>query len=129
MRILISNDDGIFAKGIRTLANAIASCDHEVVVVAPDRERSATGHGLTLHQPIRADIIEGIFHEKVTAWSCSGTPSDCVKLALSAILKDNPRFCSFRNKSRLKLRNRYIVLRNSVCRHGGYNGRNYKHCL
>ncbi|WP_342597029.1 5'/3'-nucleotidase SurE [Cyanobacterium aponinum UTEX 3222] len=90
MRILISNDDGIFAKGIRTLANAIASCGHEVIVVAPDRERSATGHGLTLHQPIRADIIEGIFHTKVTAWSCSGTPSDCVKLALSAILKDTP---------------------------------------
>lgn len=90
MRILISNDDGIFAQGIRALADAIASNGYEVIVVAPDRERSATGHGLTLHQPIRADLIEGVFHEKVTAWSCSGTPSDCVKLALSAILKDHP---------------------------------------
>ncbi len=92
MHILISNDDGIFALGIRTLANNIASYGHKVTVVAPDRERSATGHGLTLHHPIRADIIEGIFAPEVTAWSCSGTPSDCVKLGLSAILKEKPDF-------------------------------------
>ncbi|WP_373481355.1 5'/3'-nucleotidase SurE [Geminocystis sp.] len=92
MHILISNDDGIFALGIRTLANTIASHGHKVTVVAPDRERSATGHGLTLHHPIRADIIEGIFSPKVTAWSCSGTPSDCVKLGLSAILQEKPDF-------------------------------------
>lgn len=92
MVILISNDDGIFAQGIRTLANTFADADYQVVVVAPDRERSATGHGLTLHHPIRADIIEGIFDERVEAWSCSGTPSDCVKLALSEILKEKPDF-------------------------------------
>ncbi len=90
MHILISNDDGIFAQGIRTLANTIVEAGHQVTVVAPDRERSATGHGLTLHQPIRADIIEGIFAPHVTAWSCSGTPSDCVKLALSAVLEKKP---------------------------------------
>ncbi len=90
MHILISNDDGIFAQGIRTLANTIVQAGHKVTVVAPDRERSATGHGLTLHQPIRADIIEGIFAPEVTAWSCSGTPSDCVKLALSAVLDEKP---------------------------------------
>lgn len=92
MKILISNDDGIFALGIRTLANTIASQGHQVTVVAPDRERSATGHGLTLHQPIRAQKIEGIFDPDVTVWSCSGTPSDCVKLGLSAILKEQPDF-------------------------------------
>ena len=92
MKILISNDDGVFSLGIRTLANTIALDGHEVTVVAPDRERSATGHGLTLHQPIRAEKIEGIFEPSITAWSCSGTPSDCVKLALSAILKENPDF-------------------------------------
>ncbi|MBL1210909.1 5'/3'-nucleotidase SurE [Geminocystis sp. GBBB08] len=92
MHILISNDDGIFALGIRTLANTIASHGYKVTVVAPDRERSATGHGLTLHHPIRADIIEGIFTSEVTAWSCSGTPSDCVKLGLSAVLKEKPDF-------------------------------------
>ena len=92
MRILISNDDGFFALGIRTLANRMAEEGYEVIVVAPDRERSATGHGLTLHQPIRADIIEGIFLPQIQAWSCSGTPSDCVKLALSAILDTPPDF-------------------------------------
>jgi 5'-nucleotidase len=92
MRILISNDDGIFALGIRTLANTIAEAGHEVMVVAPNTERSATGHGLTLHQPIRAEMIEGIFLPQVKAWSCSGTPSDCVKLALSAIVESKPDF-------------------------------------
>lgn len=61
MKLLISNDDGVSALGIRTLANTLANSGHEVTVVCPDRERSATGHGLTLHQPIRAEIVEGIF--------------------------------------------------------------------
>ncbi|MGI0490946.1 5'/3'-nucleotidase SurE [Alkalinema pantanalense CENA528] len=92
MRLLISNDDGIFAIGVRTLANTLAVAGHEVTVVCPDRERSATGHGLTLHQPIRANLVEGIFHPQVTAWSCSGTPSDCVKLALWSLLDHPPDF-------------------------------------
>ena len=92
MRILISNDDGFLALGIRTLANKMAEQGYEVFVVAPDRERSATGHSLTLHHPIRADIIEGIFDERIKAWSCSGSPSDCVKLGLSAILDEPPDF-------------------------------------
>lgn len=90
MKILIGNDDGIFAQGIRSLANALAVDGHEVTVVCPDRERSATGHGLTLHQPIRAEIVESIFHSSVKAWACSGTPSDCVKLALFALLDNRP---------------------------------------
>lgn len=89
MKLLIANDDGIFALGVRVLANTLAAAGHEVTVVCPDRERSATGHGLTLHQPIRADIVAAIFAPEVTAWSCSGTPSDCVKLALHALLKEN----------------------------------------
>ncbi|MEC4986108.1 MAG: 5'/3'-nucleotidase SurE [Oscillatoria sp. PMC 1068.18] len=92
MKLLISNDDGFLAQGIRTLANTLAQAGHEVTVVCPDRERSATGHGLTLHQPIRAAIVESIFDSSVTAWSCSGTPSDCVKLALSAICDSRPDF-------------------------------------
>jgi 5'-nucleotidase len=90
MRLLISNDDGIFALGIRCLANCLAEAGHEVSVVCPDRERSATGHGLTLHQPIRADRVESVFHPSVKAWACSGTPSDCVKLALWALLDHKP---------------------------------------
>ncbi len=92
MRLLISNDDGIFAMGIRILANTLAAAGHEVMVVCPDRERSATGHGLTLHKPIRAEIIESIFHPAVTAWACSGTPSDCVKLAIGALCDPLPDF-------------------------------------
>jgi 5'-nucleotidase len=88
--ILISNDDGIFALGVRTLANTLAQAGHQVTVVCPDRERSATGHGLTLHQPLRAKQVDSVFDDGVTAWSCSGTPADCVKFALSAVLKAPP---------------------------------------
>lgn len=90
MKLLISNDDGIFALGIRTLANTLAAAGHEVTVVCPDRERSATGHGLTLHQPIRAQITESVFDPTIKAWACDGTPSDCVKLALWALLDSPP---------------------------------------
>ncbi|WP_228024782.1 5'/3'-nucleotidase SurE [cf. Phormidesmis sp. LEGE 11477] len=92
MKILVSNDDGVFALGIRALANALAKAGHQVTVVCPDRERSATGHGLTLHEPLRVEQAEGVFAPEVTAWACSGTPSDCVKLALDALLSDKPDF-------------------------------------
>jgi len=90
MKILVSNDDGIFAEGIRSLANGLAAVGHEVVVVCPDRERSATGHGITLHQPIRAEIVKSIFDDGIEAWACSGTPADCVKLALYYLLETKP---------------------------------------
>lgn len=90
MKLLISNDDGIFALGMRTLANTLAAAGHEITVVCPDRERSATGHGLTLHDPIRAEKVESGFHPTIQAWACSGTPSDCVKLALGALLNGLP---------------------------------------
>jgi 5'-nucleotidase len=90
MKLLVSNDDGIFALGIRTLANSLAEAGHQVTVVCPDRERSATGHGLTLHKPIRAEQVEAVFHPSIAAWACSGTPSDCVKLALGALLSEPP---------------------------------------
>lgn len=92
MRLLISNDDGIFALGIKTLADTLALAGHEVIVVCPDRERSATGHGLTLHDPIRAEIVTGVFHPSIKAWACSGLPADCVKLALGALLDKFPDF-------------------------------------
>jgi 5'-nucleotidase len=92
MKLLISNDDGIFALGIKALADTLAIAGHEVIIVCPDRERSATGHGLTLHDPIRAEQVVGIFHPSIKAWSCSGTPADCVKLALGALLDSFPDF-------------------------------------
>lgn len=88
MRILISNDDGISAPGIAALAQALAT-ENDVYVVAPDRERSATGHALTLHKPLRAesyDLGGGV----KGAWAVTGTPSDCVKLALGAVLPQPP---------------------------------------
>tara|TARA_B100000579_G_scaffold378536_1_gene345287 strand:+ start:1221 stop:2009 length:789 start_codon:yes stop_codon:yes gene_type:complete len=90
LRILISNDDGVFAEGIRTLAASAAKRGHEVTVVCPDQERSATGHGLTLHAPIRAERADKLFGEGIKAWGCSGTPADCVKLALNELLDQKP---------------------------------------
>lgn len=92
MRVLVSNDDGVMALGIRTLANTLAAAGHEVTVVCPDRERSATGHGLTLHHPIRAERVESVFDPAICAWACSGTPADCVKLAIWALLDETPDF-------------------------------------
>ena len=92
MKLLVSNDDGIFAKGIRALANALAEAGHDVTVVCPDRERSATGHSLTLHKPIRVEAVTSVFDPRVNAWACSGTPSDCVKLALAEILSERPDY-------------------------------------
>ncbi|NET30440.1 MAG: 5'/3'-nucleotidase SurE [Cyanothece sp. SIO1E1] len=92
MNLLVSNDDGIFALGIRTLANTLAAAGHQVTVVCPDRERSATGHSLTLHDPIRAEVVESVFAPQIKAWACSGTPSDCVKLALGALVDTPPDF-------------------------------------
>ncbi len=90
MRILISNDDGIYAPGIKALATRLAEDpQHEVFVVAPDRERSATGHALTLHKPLRVEEVE-LPGKMRRCWSTTGTPSDCVKLAISVLLEDQP---------------------------------------
>ena len=89
MKILISNDDGILANGIRALVEALAPC-HDVYVVAPDRERSAAGHSLTLHTPIRVEEVEPKYGAK-RCWMTSGTPGDCVKMAITAILDENEK--------------------------------------
>ena len=83
MRILVTNDDGIFAEGIRCLAAAVAELG-EVIVVAPDREQSATSHALTLHHPLRLRRVEE--HR----YAVDGTPTDCVNLAVQGLLKEDP---------------------------------------
>lgn len=88
MRILISNDDGIYSNGIRALAESLVQ-NNEVYVVAPDRERSATGHSLTLHRPLRLDEVHHIKGAK-GAYETDGTPSDCIKIAIGAIMKELP---------------------------------------
>jgi 5'-nucleotidase len=92
MRLLISNDDGVTAAGVRALANTLVAAGHDVTVVCPDQERSATGHSITLHHPIRAQRVEGLFDDRITAWSCSGTPSDCVKLAIWSLMETPPEY-------------------------------------
>ncbi len=88
LKVLISNDDGIYAEGIQTLAEWLSK-KYDVYVFAPDRERSAMGHALTLHKPLRVDEIE-YDAPVVAAYSVTGTPSDCVKIALNAILDFTP---------------------------------------
>jgi len=88
MKILIANDDGIQAAGIQTLAKALCK-DHEVYIVAPDQERSAAGHALTLNMPIRVrEVNIGIDIAK--AYAISGTPGDCVKIGITEILGVKP---------------------------------------
>ena len=65
IKVLVSNDDGIHAPGMNTLVQTLARA-YEVYVVAPDRERSAMGHALTLHKPIRVDEVDMGFHEKLS---------------------------------------------------------------
>lgn len=89
MKILISNDDGIVANGIRALTEALSQ-EHDVYVIAPDRERSAAGHSLTLHTPLRVEELEPKFGAKRN-WVTTGTPGDCVKIGLSAILTDDEK--------------------------------------
>lgn len=84
MRVLVSNDDGVDAPGIRHLAEALRLAGHEVTVVAPDRDRSGASNSLTLDQPIRAVQREN------NVWSVAGTPTDCVHLALSGMLESDP---------------------------------------
>lgn len=85
MNILITNDDGIQADGLIELAKAIKDVAN-VYVVAPDTQRSATGHAITIHNPIM--INEEYIDDNIKAYSISGTPADCVKLGIESIFKD-----------------------------------------
>lgn len=88
--ILVTNDDGITAPGIRALVDAMKSLG-EVIVVAPDRPQSGMGHAITIEDPLRLDEV-AVFGE-VEAYQCSGTPVDCVKLAVDRILHRKPDLC------------------------------------
>lgn len=88
MTILISNDDGIHAPGLQALVQCLQDLD-EIYVVAPDRERSATGHGITVHRPLRLEPVS-LPDLKARAWAVDGTPADCVKLAVEDLLPGPP---------------------------------------
>lgn len=88
--ILITNDDGIHAPGIIALIEA-ASKFGEVFVVAPDKPQSGMGHAITINATLRVQKIDD--HHGTVAWSCSGTPVDCVKMAISKLLPRKPDLC------------------------------------
>ena len=86
MHVLIANDDGIFAPGIRALAKAAAAAGHRVTVFAPDEQRSAAGHSFSITKPLHAKPVE---YDGIRAFSVDGTPADCARLGLY-LLKDDP---------------------------------------
>ena len=85
MRVLLTNDDGILAHGLACLVKAAEPLG-EVTVVAPDREQSATSHSLTLHHPVRPISVGD------RRWQVDGTPTDCVMLAVEALMEERPDF-------------------------------------
>jgi len=88
--ILVTNDDGITAPGIRALVEAVQGLG-KIIVVAPDSPQSGMGHAVTIGEPLRlhkAQVFDGI-----EAWESSGTPVDCVKLARDIILNYKPTLC------------------------------------
>ncbi|WP_336515758.1 5'/3'-nucleotidase SurE [Pollutibacter soli] len=88
--ILITNDDGVMAPGIRHLIEAVKDLG-KIIVVAPDKPQSGMGHAITIGFPLRLQPVKIL--EDVEAWSCSGTPVDCVKLAVDKILHRKPDLC------------------------------------
>ena len=82
--ILVTNDDGIHAKGIMELVT-VAIQFGDVLVVAPNKPQSGMGHAITITKPLRLESYSGF--EEVEAYSCSGTPVDCVKLGVFEVLK------------------------------------------
>ncbi|MGJ1266280.1 5'/3'-nucleotidase SurE [Sphingobacterium spiritivorum] len=89
--ILVVNDDGITAPGIKVLIEEMQKLGH-VVVVAPDSPQSGMGHAITIGKPLRLDKVN--LYEGVEMYKCSGTPVDCVKLAVNKIFKgQKPDIC------------------------------------
>ncbi|OGR79706.1 MAG: 5'/3'-nucleotidase SurE [Elusimicrobia bacterium GWC2_64_44] len=87
MEILITNDDGIYAEGISALACALKKAGN-VTVVAPDTQRSAVGHAITISDPLR--VVKARRNGEFFGYASSGTPADCVKLGIKAIMKKRP---------------------------------------
>lgn len=88
--ILVTNDDGVSAPGLKNLVEAVKELG-KIVVVAPDKPQSGMGHAITIGQPLRLHKIHA--GENVETWSCTGTPVDCVKLAVDKVLHRKPDLC------------------------------------
>ncbi|MEO8582325.1 MAG: 5'/3'-nucleotidase SurE, partial [Flavitalea sp.] len=88
--ILITNDDGITAPGIRALVDSVRDLG-KIVVVAPDKPQSGMGHAITIGHPLRLHAVQAF--DGVEAYQCTGTPVDCVKLAVDKVLHRKPDIC------------------------------------
>jgi len=88
--ILVTNDDGITAPGIRNLVDAVRDFGH-IVVVAPDKPQSGMGHAITIGHPLRMNRMD--LFDNIEAWQVTGTPVDCVKLAVDKVLHRKPDLC------------------------------------
>ncbi len=93
--LLITNDDGIYAEGIMALCQALtepagSGKHYNLTVVAPNHEQSAVGHAITMHRPLRVEKVRFLHNPGLKGFSVNGTPSDCVKLAVEAILPERP---------------------------------------
>ena len=88
MKILLTNDDGIYAEGIRELALALKNAGHELFIAAPSENQSCVSHGLTLRKALYADIVFLPGLESVPAYAVSGTPADCVRLSIGNLGAD-----------------------------------------
>ncbi|MGC4037162.1 MAG: 5'/3'-nucleotidase SurE [Chitinophagaceae bacterium] len=88
--ILITNDDGVTAPGIQHLIEAVKDLG-KIVVVAPDKPQSGMGHAITIGAPLRLHKVN--LPSEVEAYSCTGTPVDCVKLAVDKVLHRKPDIC------------------------------------
>jgi len=88
MKVLLANDDGVFAPGIKALYNGLKDIV-DIVVVAPDSQRSASGHGITLTEPLRF-VGEDLYCDGAETYAVNGTPVDCVKLAVNTLLETKP---------------------------------------
>ncbi len=87
MNIFLTNDDGIYAEGLRALYERFSK-KHTVTVIAPDREQSAVSHGITLNEPLRITRIR--LCDKYKGYAVNGTPVDCVKLGFEEIAQVKP---------------------------------------
>ncbi len=82
LHVLLTNDDGFYGEGLQTLFSYLKT-DLKITIIAPDHERSAVSHGITMHQPLRAFPID---IDAQTHWMVNGTPADCVKLGIEHLL-------------------------------------------
>jgi len=88
MLFLLTNDDGVDSPGLESLAKYLAELG-EVYAVAPEKERSAAGHSITMHKPLRARF-RGQVGEKIKVWETSGSPADCVVIGFFELLPEKP---------------------------------------